>query len=149
MDDVFRVGGGEGGSNLTNQSNDVRKRHPIMHPPIASTQRLSLQVFHHDEGRTIREMSEVVTLHNARMIDPIHRFGFVKEAGDNLVIRREICMEHFDRNTSLDRIVNRLVDDSHSALTDFPHDAVRTDGVANHGTPPQGHILVHSGSELQ
>ncbi len=80
MDDVFRVGGGEGGGNLTNQSNDVRKRHPIMHPPIASTQRLSLQVFHHDEGRTIREMSEVVTLHNARMIDPIHRFGFVKEA---------------------------------------------------------------------
>ena len=81
MNDVLGVGGGESGGNLSRQTERIGDGKLSTDALHASTERLTVEKLHHDEGGAVGLLTELRDLHDARMVHNVDGARFVEEAG--------------------------------------------------------------------
>ena len=81
MNDVLGVGGGESGGNLSCQTERIGDGKLSTDALHASTERLTVEILHHDVGGAVGLLTELRDLHDARMVHNVDGTRFVEEAG--------------------------------------------------------------------
>ena len=156
MNDVFGVGGGEGGGYLAGESQGVSDRKlaaKALHP---RAERLAFQKLHHDVRRAVGLLAKFGNLDDARMVDDVDGARLVQKALHDLRIFGEVRVQDFDRGPSLDLLVDGLVDIAHAAFAEQSRDLVGADlaryrpgcrGSVWHEAPFLGTLGLPVGSE--
>jgi len=83
MDDVLGVGCREGACDLAAQPQRLGHRQ-CAEPGQPAIERLSIEIFHHDERTTIAVVTEIKDLHETRIVDRGHRARLVEEPVDDV-----------------------------------------------------------------
>ena len=132
MNDVFGVGGGEGGGYLAGESQGVSDRKlaaKALHP---RAERLAFQKLHHDVRRAVGLLAKFGNLDDARMVDDVDGARLVEEALHDGLIHRILGMQNLDCDFALDLRMNRLIDRAHPPFADLAKHAIGTDSLSGH-----------------
>ena len=86
-------------------------------------QRLTLNVLHGIEER-FTVLADLEDRHNVCVVKPSGSAGLTTKAAQGSFVSRQLPREHFQRNTTPQRLLFSLVDYSHRAATDLLQDAI-------------------------
>src|SRR6185369_10119076 len=90
----------------------------------------------HDEvddvgGALALHLAEVDDVDDVLMADVVHRLGFVEEALDDVLFRRQLLEEHFHGDALADERVLVEIDGAHAALAELGLDLIVTDALSD------------------
>ena len=89
-------------------------------------ERLAADELHHHQQLVVLLMMQLVNRRDAGVIEPRKRHGFAAEPLQHVGVG-QIGIEDLDRDFTVERLVDRLVDGAHAAATELVDDAVFTD----------------------
>jgi hypothetical protein len=95
------------------------------------TESFTVNEFHGDE-RMVILFANVINGADTGMIESGSSVGFTAETLQGLGVLLHVIWEEFQRHEAIKASVQGLVDDTHSASTEFVQDAIVRDGPVNH-----------------
>ena len=133
MDDAFFVAGGERVGDLDADVEDLLEVHGLTEQPVLQAE--ALQLLHDDEGLPVRVVFDVVNGADAGMIELRSGARLAYEALQRFGIASGIGGNEFQRDMPAQTHVFGVIDQPHPTTTEFPHDVIVGNGLADNHPP--------------
>jgi hypothetical protein len=87
-------------------------------------ERFALEVLHDDVQGLGVDLTDLVDIDDAGVLDEVHGAGFVQEAGGDFTAAGDLGTENFDGDATANQIMLGLEDAAHAALANEPDEAI-------------------------
>jgi len=123
MNDAFAMSGGERFTDLRADPNRAREWKALTALELVD-ERLAAQELHHDVQHAVIGLPEIEDRHDRRVLQPTRQPRLAQKPLRDRTDRRELRMDHLDRDLAIDRELPAAIHGAHAAIAEHATDLV-------------------------